>query len=103
MRRRECQGRPDSANHVYSLEEPWPHVLTFLALGSCFASRSKMAALERQIRVEGTKLFVAELDAIHGTPVIDIKTVMKKFLPREEIRQPESSRELMWEYWQDKP
>jgi tRNA (Thr-GGU) A37 N-methylase len=51
------------------------------------------------IRVAGTKLFVAELDAIYGTPVLDIKPVMAEFLPREEVRQPGWSRELMREYW----
>ncbi len=40
-----------------------------------------------------------ELDAIEGTPVLDIKPVMAEFLPREEIRQPAWSHELMREYW----
>jgi hypothetical protein len=31
------------------------------------------------VRVEGTRLFVSELDAINGTPVIDIKPVMVEF------------------------
>lgn len=33
-------------------------------------------------------LTVVELEAIDETPVLDIKPVMKEFLPREEIRQP---------------
>lgn len=53
-------------------------------------------------RIEGTKLFVTELDAIHGTPVIDIKPVMREFLPRTEVRQPQWSRELMHQYWLNK-
>ena len=53
----------------------------------------------RIIRVEGTKLFVAELDAIHGTPVLDLKPVMIEFLPRQKLRQPAWSHELMREYW----
>jgi tRNA-Thr(GGU) m(6)t(6)A37 methyltransferase TsaA len=36
----------------------------------------------RVLRVEGAKLFVCELDAINGTPVLDIKPVMLEFLPR---------------------
>lgn len=48
---------------------------------------------------QGARLYVAELDAIHGTPVLDIKPVMAEFLPRGEVRQPAWSRELMCEYW----
>ena len=34
-----------------------------------------------------------------GTPVLDIKPVMKGFLPRGEIREPEWAREIMRTYW----
>ena len=51
------------------------------------------------MRVVDTQLFVADLDAIDGTPVLDLKPVMQEFLPREPVRQPEWSRELMREYW----
>jgi tRNA (adenine37-N6)-methyltransferase len=51
------------------------------------------------VRVEGAKLFVAELDAIDGTPVLDIKPVMAEFLPRQDVRQPAWSHELMRQYW----
>jgi tRNA (Thr-GGU) A37 N-methylase len=40
------------------------------------------------LSVEGKVLTVVELEAIDETPVLDIKPVMKEFLPREEIRQP---------------
>jgi tRNA (adenine37-N6)-methyltransferase len=46
-------------------------------------------------------LRVAELDAVDGTPVLDIKPVMREFLPREEVRQPRWSRELMQCYWSE--
>ena len=42
---------------------------------------------------------VAELDAIDGTPVIDIKPVMREFLPRQATTQPGWATELMAEYW----
>jgi tRNA (Thr-GGU) A37 N-methylase len=42
---------------------------------------------------------VAELDAINGTPVIDLKPVMSEFLPRAAVRQPAWSNELMKDYW----
>lgn len=51
------------------------------------------------IRREGNKVFVKNLDAIDGTPVLDIKPVMKEFLPAAEIRQPVWSTELMQQYW----
>jgi tRNA-Thr(GGU) m(6)t(6)A37 methyltransferase TsaA len=51
------------------------------------------------IRHEGRSLFVQGLDAIDGTPVLDIKPVMANFLPREPLRQPQWSHELMRNYW----
>jgi tRNA (adenine37-N6)-methyltransferase len=54
----------------------------------------------RVVRREGRTLWVRELDAIEGTPVIDIKPVMREFLPREEVQQPAWSVELMREYWE---
>jgi len=50
-------------------------------------------------KVEGLTLFVEGLDAIDGTPVIDIKPVMKGFLPRGQVREPEWAAELMKGYW----
>jgi tRNA-Thr(GGU) m(6)t(6)A37 methyltransferase TsaA len=53
------------------------------------------------IRHEGRSLFVRGLDAIDGTPVLDIKPVMVEFLPREPVCQPQWSRELMRNYWNE--
>lgn len=53
----------------------------------------------RVARREGRTLFVRELDAVEGTPVVDIKPVMREFLPREEVRQPAWASELMSDYW----
>ena len=47
----------------------------------------------------GRTLEVEGLDAIDGTPVLDLKPVMQEFLPREPVRQPAWSHELMREYW----
>lgn len=47
----------------------------------------------------GRTITVKGLDAIDGTPVLDIKPVMKEFLPKGEIRQPEWVAELMKDYW----
>lgn len=52
------------------------------------------------IKVDGLKLHVRGLDAIDGTPVLDIKPVMQEFQPRGEIRQPGWATDLMKDYWQ---
>ena len=79
----------------------WPAVGIFAQRGKNRPNRLG-STICRVIRVEGRRLFVAELDAIDGTPVIDIKPVMVEFLPREEVRQPAWSHELMREYWLSK-
>jgi tRNA (Thr-GGU) A37 N-methylase len=44
-------------------------------------------------------LDVTGLDAIDGTPVMDIKPYMVEFGPRGALRQPAWSTELMQGYW----
>jgi len=53
----------------------------------------------RLLKVENNILYVQGLDAIDGTPVLDIKPVMRGFLPRGEIREPKWAGELMAGYW----
>jgi len=76
----------------------WPAVGIFAQRGKNRPNRIG-TTICRILRREGRRLFVAELDAIDGTPVLDIKPVMSEFLPREEVRQPAWSRELMSDYW----
>jgi tRNA-Thr(GGU) m(6)t(6)A37 methyltransferase TsaA len=47
----------------------------------------------------GRTLTVKKLDAIDGTPVLDIKPIVKEFLPVGIIRQPSWITELMKDYW----
>ena len=47
----------------------------------------------------GRTIKVRYLDAIDGTPVLDIKPVFKEFQPKGEIRQPEWVSDLMKDYW----
>src|SRR5262249_7414803 len=76
----------------------WPRV-------GIFAQRAKNrpnqlgTTLVPIVRREGRRLWVAELDAVDGTPVVDIKPVMREFLPRSEVRQPPWATELMADYW----
>lgn len=53
----------------------------------------------RVLGVQDTTLHVAGLDAVDGTPVLDIKPWMEEFGPREATYQPEWSRTLMRGYW----
>ena len=79
----------------------WPSVGIFAQRGKNRPNRIG-STICRVVRVEGTKLFVAELDAINGTPVLDLKPVMAEFLPRQGVRQPSWSHELMRDYWRHK-
>jgi tRNA (Thr-GGU) A37 N-methylase len=79
----------------------WPAVGIFAQRGRNRPNRLG-STICRIVRVAGTRLFVAELDAIDGTPVLDLKPVMNEFLPREPVRQPDWSHELMHQYWADK-
>jgi tRNA (Thr-GGU) A37 N-methylase len=49
--------------------------------------------------VEGLALEVEGLDAIDGTPVLDIKPAMRGFLLREAVREPQWAAEIMAGYW----
>ena len=42
---------------------------------------------------------VRGLDAIDGTPVLDIKPYFAEFAPRGDVTQPEWTHELMAQYW----
>jgi tRNA-Thr(GGU) m(6)t(6)A37 methyltransferase TsaA len=76
----------------------WPEV-------GIFAQRKKDRpnsiglTIAELVKREGNKIWVKYLDAINGTPILDIKPVMKEFLPVKEIKQPQWSKELMSEYW----
>ena len=76
----------------------WPAVGIFAQRGKNRPNRIG-STICRIVRVQDSRLFVAELDAIDGTPVIDIKPVMVEFLPRQSVRQPNWSSELMQSYW----
>lgn len=85
---RHPRGRPD-----------WPAVGIFAQRARARPNRLGHTTCEL-LAVEGRRLHVRGLDAVDGSPVVDIKPTMAEFLPRTELRQPEWSRELMDEYWQ---
>ncbi len=76
----------------------WPKV-------GIFAQRVKSrpnrigVSICRLVKVEGTIITVEGLDAIDGTPVLDIKPWMKEFGPRGEVDQPMWATDLMAAYY----
>ena len=78
--------------------QAWPRVGIFAQRGKNRPNRLG-ATIVPIIRREGRRLTVRGLDAIDGTPVVDLKPVMAEFLPREPVTQPAWSHELMRGYW----
>ena len=76
----------------------WPLVGIFAQRGKDRPNRIGVTIC-RLLSVEDLKLKVRGLDAIDGTPVLDIKPVMTGFLPRGEITEPVWAQELMKDYW----
>jgi tRNA (adenine37-N6)-methyltransferase len=76
----------------------WPRVGIFAQRGKNRPNR--LGSTIAQIQgVDGRRLRLSELDAVDGTPIIDLKPVMSEFLPHDEVRQPDWSHELMQAYW----
>lgn len=78
--------------------EDWPLTGIFAQRGKNRPNRLGVTIC-KVVAVEGTLLHVEGLDAISGTPVADIKPVMREFLPRGEVHQPAWVAELMARYW----
>lgn len=76
----------------------WPQVGILAQRGKNRPNRLG-ATIVRLMGRTGNTLRVEGLDAVDGTPVLDIKPVMREFLPRGEVRQPEWASELMKHYW----
>ena len=76
----------------------WPEVGIFAQRGSPRPNRIGVTTVEI-VAVEGRRLKVRGLDAIDGTPVLDIKPVMRGFEPRGAIREPAWAEEIMKDYW----
>lgn len=76
----------------------WPKVGIFAQRGKNRPNRIGLCTCAI-VAVDGLALEVAGLDAIDGTPVLDIKPAMQGFLPREVVREPAWAGEIMKEYW----
>lgn len=98
-----CFDRVDPTQVVLGAEHPrenpaWPKVGIFAQRKKNRPNRLGLTSVELLGREE-RRLRVRGLDAVDGTPVLDIKPVMAEFLPRGPLRQPDWSRELMTHYW----
>ncbi len=76
----------------------WPLVGIFGQRGKGRPNRIGLSRCTIQ-KIEGTVLTVRALDAIDGTPVLDIKPYMREFDPIGTVRQPAWSNELMRDYY----
>jgi tRNA-Thr(GGU) m(6)t(6)A37 methyltransferase TsaA len=88
MGRRHPRGNPD-----------WPVVGIFAQRAKARPNRIA-ATICRLLSVEGMVLKVRGLDALSGSPVLDIKPVFAEFLPdASSVRQPKWSHEMMAKYF----
>ncbi|WP_044640609.1 SAM-dependent methyltransferase [Risungbinella massiliensis] len=85
-----------------------PRNLTHLPKVGVFAQRVKSRPNKlglsrcKLISVDGLQLQVQGLDALNGTPVVDIKPYFQEFSPREEVHQPAWAKEIMKDYFKGK-
>ena len=76
----------------------WPLVGIFAQRAKARPNRLGVTTCEL-LSVDGLVLTVRGLDAIDGTPVLDIKPHVVEFQARGEVRQPTWITELMAGYW----
>ena len=76
----------------------WPEVGIFAQRAKDRPNRLGVTVC-RILEINGSSIRVAGLDAIDGTPVVDIKPWMEEFGPRGDGSQPLWSTELMKDYW----
>lgn len=76
----------------------WPLVGIFAQRAKARPNRIGVTTCEL-VGIEGLEIHVRGLDAVDGTPVLDIKPHMSEFGPRGEVRQPVWVGELMAGYW----
>ena len=76
----------------------WPEVGIFAQRAKARPNRIGVTTCE-VVDLSGAELRVRGLDAIDGSPVLDLKPYMAGFGPRGEVREPEWAAELMRGYW----
>lgn len=76
----------------------WPKVGILAQRGKNRPNRIGITTCE-VLGVDSMTIKVKGLDAINGTPVVDIKPLMLGFEPRGKVREPAWAREIMERYW----
>ncbi len=95
-------GRVETAARHPRGNTSWPRVGVFSQRAKGRPNRIGVSVCEL-LDVTGLVLTVRGLDAIDGSPVLDIKPYMTEFAPRGTTRQPSWSHEIMAEYWTKSP
>jgi tRNA (adenine37-N6)-methyltransferase len=93
----------DEADIVAGARHPrgradWPLVGIFARRAKARPNRIGVSTC-RLLGVDGRDVRVADLDAIDGTPVLDIKPHLVEMGPRTPVTEPAWVEELMREYW----
>lgn len=76
----------------------WPEVGIFAQRGRVRPNRLGVSTAEI-VAVDGLEVRVRGLDAVDGTPVLDLKPHMSGFAPRTPVREPAWALEIMRDYW----
>jgi tRNA-Thr(GGU) m(6)t(6)A37 methyltransferase TsaA len=95
--------RVEEASITFGARHPrgntdWPKLGVFAQRAKGRPNRIGVTTCEI-VAVDGRRVHVRGLDAIDGTPVLDLKPFMVEFAPRTAVRQPAWSHELMRNYW----
>jgi tRNA-Thr(GGU) m(6)t(6)A37 methyltransferase TsaA len=93
----------DEADVVVGARHPrgradWPAVGIFAQRGRVRPNRLGVSVC-RILGVDGRRVRVRGLDAVDGTPVLDLKPVLTGFLPRGEVVEPPWAVAIMAGYW----
>ena len=93
----------DEADVVSGARRPrgradWPEVGIFAQRGRVRPNRLGVTVC-RLLGVDGLEVTVQGLDAIDGTPVIDLKPYLSGFAPRSDVVEPDWATEIMAAYW----
>ena len=78
--------------------QDWPRVGILAQRGSPRPNRIGVTTC-RLLGVDGMRLRVRGLDAVDGSPVLDVKPHMTGFDPRGAVHEPDWAREIMQGYW----
>lgn len=90
--------RVETASRHPRGNKEWPKVGIFAQRGKDRPNRIGVSTC-RILGIDGTTVRVRGLDAIDGTPVLDLKPYFREFEPRDVVREPAWVAELMAQYW----